>query len=88
MWGWSSWEASLISRRNRSAATLTSSSGWRILSATGWPSGLARQEDAGVPALPDLALDLVAPLESLADQRQHVAPNAPVLVWDSPMVVT
>ena len=45
---------------------------------------LAGQEDAGVAALADLALDLVAPLERLAHQRQHVAPNDRVLVGGRP----
>ena len=52
MWGWSSWEASLISRRNRSAATLTSSSGCRILSATGWPPGSRARKIRAFPPLP------------------------------------
>jgi len=52
----------------------------------GLAPGLARQEDAGVPAFPDLSLDLVPPLEGLADQCQHVASNDRVLVGDSPMV--
>ena len=45
-----------------------------------------RQKDPGVAALADLSLDLVAPVKSLAHQRQHVAPNARVLVGDIPMV--
>ena len=45
---------------------------------------LPRQEDPGVPALADLALDLVASLERLADERQHVAPNDRVLVGGLP----
>src|SRR6185295_7357473 len=52
MWGWSSWEASLISRRNRSAATLTSSSGCRILSATCRPPGSLARKILALPPLP------------------------------------
>ena len=49
-------------------------------------SRLPRQEDAGVPALADLALDLVPALEGLADQRQHVAANGPGPCGGHPMV--
>ena len=45
---------------------------------------LPRQEDPGVAALADLTLDLVASLERLTDQRQHVAPNDRVLVGGHP----
>ena len=75
MWGCSSWEQSRISRRNRSAATLTSSSGCRTLRATWRPSGVAREIDPGVAALADLALDLVLALEGALHQRQHVPRN-------------
>jgi hypothetical protein len=38
MWGWFSCDVILISRKNRSAATLSRTSGWRILSASFCPS--------------------------------------------------
>jgi hypothetical protein len=39
-----------------------------------------REKDPGIAAPTDLALHLISPGESLAHQRQHVAPDG-LLLW-------
>jgi hypothetical protein len=53
--------------------------GVKDLEGDGPAAGIAGQEDPRVPSFPDFAVHVILPCKGLAHQRQHVAPDQPLL---------